>query len=188
LTSSSAISALTGGWGDDLLNADNEHDSTAATDDPRANDLPDPHPSYEDKAFGGAGRDILIGNTGGDRLIDWAGEFNSYIVPFAPFGSFTISRSLLPQLADFLYALSMSDGADPTRSLDTGNDSGRNGEPDGELGLVRQQDLYWRDQTGAPDDPQPGNNRGVRKDVLRSNDPGLPSTTGKDLPRTNPRK
>ena len=36
---------------------------------------------------------MLIGNTGGDRLIDWVGEFNSYIVPFSPFGAFTISRS-----------------------------------------------------------------------------------------------
>ena len=33
----------------------------------------------------------------------------------------------------------------------------RNGEPNGELGLVNQQDPDWRDQTGAPDDPQPGN-------------------------------
>ena len=34
--------------------------------------FPVPYPSYEDRAFGGAGRDVLIGNTGGDRLIDWA--------------------------------------------------------------------------------------------------------------------
>ena len=45
-------------------------------------------------AFGGAGRDVLIGNTGGDRLIDWVGEFNSYLVPFAPFGMATVSRTL----------------------------------------------------------------------------------------------
>jgi hypothetical protein len=29
---------------------------------------------------------VLIGNTGGDRLIDWVGEYNSYLVPYAPFG------------------------------------------------------------------------------------------------------
>ena len=51
---------------------------------------------YEDRAFGGAGRDVLIGNTGGDRLIDWTGEFNSYIVPFAPFGIATVSRQVPP--------------------------------------------------------------------------------------------
>ena len=56
------------------------------------NDVPDTHPSYEDRAYGGAGLDVLIGNTGGDRLIDWVGEFNSYLVPFAPFGIATVSR------------------------------------------------------------------------------------------------
>jgi hypothetical protein len=70
---------------------------------------------YEDRAFGGAGLDILIGNTGGDRLIDWVGEFNSYIVPFAPFGIATVSRQVPPQLFDFLYAQAASDGADLTR-------------------------------------------------------------------------
>jgi hypothetical protein len=29
----------------------------------------------------------MIANTGGDRLIDWVGEFNSYLVPFSPFGA-----------------------------------------------------------------------------------------------------
>ncbi|NIV45481.1 MAG: hypothetical protein GWN46_00895, partial [Gammaproteobacteria bacterium] len=81
-----------------------------------------------------------------DRLIDWAGEFNSYIVPFAPFGSFTISRAPQPQLAEFLYALGAGDGVDGTRGLDAGNQD-RNGEPDGELGVVLQQDFAWRDQT-----------------------------------------
>ena len=156
---------LYGGWGDDLLNADDDHTTNP---DPVTgaglNDAPDTHPSYEDRAAGGAGRDRLIANTGGDRLIDWAGEFNSYIVPFAPFGMATVSRTLQPQLAEFLYDLSASDGADFTR----GGDPARNGEPDGELGLVRQQDFAWRDQTGAPDDPQPGNIPGGPRDVLRS--------------------
>ena len=47
---------------------------------------------------------MLIGNTGGDRLIDWVGEFNSYIVPFAPFGIATVSRQVPPWLYEFLYA------------------------------------------------------------------------------------
>src|SRR5207302_5723883 len=111
-----------GGWGDDLMNAD---DNLATT-------TPDTNPSYEDLAFGGAGRDVLIANTGGDRLIDWTGEFNSYLVPFAPFGMATVSRTLQPALQDFLYALSASDGADPTRAADNagaGADPARNGEP-----------------------------------------------------------
>ena len=78
--------------------------------------------SYEDRAYGGAGLDILIGNTGGDRLIDWVGEFNSYLVPFAPFGIATVSRQVEPQLPEFLYALSRSDGADPTRDTRHGHE------------------------------------------------------------------
>ncbi len=155
---------LYGGYGDDLLNADDNHDTAGGL-----NNVADgPDANQEDLAYGGAGRDILIGNTGGDRLIDWAGEFNSYIVPFAPFGAAAISRALQPLLMEFLYALSASDGADPTRATKTGSSAARNGEPEGELGLVRQQDFDWGDQTGAPDDPQPGNIPGGARDVLRS--------------------
>jgi hypothetical protein len=104
---------------------------------------------YEDRFYGGAGLDILIGNTGGDRLIDWVGEFNSYIVPFAPFGIATVSRQVPPHLYEFLYAQALSDGVDPTRATDTGNDADRIGEPDGEMGLVTQKDHgLWQDQTG----------------------------------------
>jgi Ca2+-binding RTX toxin-like protein/Ca2+-binding EF-hand superfamily protein len=154
---------LYGGWGEDLMNADDNQDTNGSI-----NDQPDTHPSYEDRVYGGAGRDVLIANTGGDRLIDWAGEFNSYLVPFAPFGLGTVSRTLQPQLAEFLYALSASDGADFTRAADTSADPARNGEPFGELGVVRQQDFAWQDQTGAPRDIQPGNIPGGKRDVLRS--------------------
>ena len=114
-----------GGYGDDLLNADDNLETNAGV-----NDIPDgTEPSYEDIAYGGAGRDVLMANidadhgtnAGGDRLIDWAGEFNSYLVPFAPFGPPTVSRSLQPQLFEYLYDLSASDGADPTRVDDTGS-------------------------------------------------------------------
>ena len=91
------------------------------------NDAPDTHPTYEDRVFGGAGLDILIGNTGGDRLIDWIGEFNSYIVPFAPFGIATVSRQVPPALFEFLYALSKAQGADPTRAADNNASSTRRG-------------------------------------------------------------
>jgi hypothetical protein len=103
-------------------------------------------------------------------LIDWVGEFNSYLVPFAPFGAAAISRTVQPQLPEFLYALSQSDGADPTRDLDNSLPASdpRNGEPLGELGLVLQKDFAWKDQTGAPDDPQAGNIPGGPRDVLRS--------------------
>ena len=154
---------LYGGYGSDLLNVDDELDTNGG-----ANDVPETHPSYEDTAYGGSGRDVLIANTGGDRLIDWCGEFNSYIVPFAPFGMGTVSRTLQPQIMEYLYMLSQSDGADMTRAADTGADPARNGEPEGELGLVKQQDADWQDQTGAPDDIQAGNIPGGSRDVLRS--------------------
>ncbi|MEX0330675.1 MAG: LEPR-XLL domain-containing protein [Puniceicoccaceae bacterium] len=166
-----------GGWGNDLLNADDKHDIN--DDGTKVNTVPDTHPTYEDRAYGGAGRDVLIGNTGGDRLIDWVGEYNSYLVPYAPFGQASVSRTLQPFLPEFLYALSAADGADPTRYVDaigaiipepTKNNPNpsRNGEPHGELGMVLQKDFAWQDQTGAPADPQAGNIPGGPRDVLRS--------------------
>jgi len=167
---------LYGGFGNDLMNADDNHGTNLLR-----NDQPDTQPTYEDRAFGGAGRDVLIGNTGGDRLIDWVGEFNSYLVPFAPFGMATVSRTLQPQLAEFLYTLGASDGADPTRFADTNGDPSqafRRGEPEGELGLVRQQDFAWQSQTGAPTDPQAGNIPGGTRDVLRTANFNNGSTQG----------
>jgi Ca2+-binding RTX toxin-like protein len=152
-----------GGWGNDLLQADDKLSTNGGL-----NDEPDTDGTYEDRAYGGAGRDVLIANTGGDRLIDWVGEFNSYLVPFATFGTATVSRTLQPQLPEFLYALSRSDGADPTRAADTGADPLRNGEPEAELGLVLQKDFAWQDQTGAPADVQAGNIPGGKRDVLRT--------------------
>ncbi len=160
-----------GGWGIDLINADDDHRTNGGS-----NDVPDTAASYEDIAFGGAGRDILIANTGGDRLIDWAGAFNTYLVPFAPFGAFTISRSLQPGLFEFLYDLSEADGADPFRN----GDPLRNGEPDGEIGLVMQKDFAWQDQTGAPDNINPGNIPGGERDVIRGADFNTAGATDED--------
>ena len=83
---------------------------------------------------------------------------------------FAISRLLLPGLPEYLYALSMADGADRARGGLAGagpvfsegtSITGRHGEPYGEIGLVTQQDPFWQAQSGAPDDPQPGNDRGL---------------------------
>jgi hypothetical protein len=112
-------------------------------------------PAWEALAYGGAGQDMYFAGTGGDRLIDWVGNHNSYYVPFSQFGMPAVSRTLMPFLPEFLYALSKSDGADQT--LGTRADlfcasaagssnpacsdyptysgtSARNGEPFGELG------------------------------------------------------
>ncbi|MBL4908243.1 MAG: matrixin family metalloprotease, partial [Sneathiella sp.] len=164
-----------GGRGDDMLNMDDDHDTNGGL-----NDDPDAYQSYADIVYAGAGRDVMILNTGADRSIDWVGEFNSYIVPFSPFGAFHISRNLQPHLQDYLYDLSESDGADPTmpdgalylehkfddtRTYDP--DPDRNFEPFGELGMVLQQDRDWNEQTGAPNDPQAGNLQGAREIMRR---------------------
>ncbi|MGH7341911.1 MAG: hypothetical protein ACREKH_15580, partial [Candidatus Rokuibacteriota bacterium] len=157
---------LFGGWGADLLDADDDKGTNGGLND--AEDGPDAQ--IQDIAFGGAGRDVLNANSGGDRLIDWAGEFNSFLVPFAPFGLATVSRGVPPHLFQYLYDLARADGVDPTRAADTGNDPARLGEPDGELGLVTQKDDAWQDQTGAPLDPQPGNIPGGTRLTLRGLD------------------
>ena len=163
---------LYGGFGNDLLDTDDDKETASG-----ANNVPDERTDffYADIAFGGGGRDVLIANTGKDRIIDWVGEFNSYLVPFAPYGAWTISRTLQPQLPEYLYALSKSDGADQTRATAQtfdvtfpGGDAARNGEPYGELGLVKQQDDFWKAQTGAPDDPQAGNIPGGTRDEWKS--------------------
>jgi len=171
--------SMYGGWGDDLLNVDDK-----LTTNSGLNDGTDTNPSYEDLAYGGAGRDVLIANTGGDRLIDWTGEFNSYLVPYSPFGEPTVSRTMQPQLEAFLYALSKSQGADQTLAAQYGSDPARNGEPFGELGMVRQQDAAWGDQHGGPRDPQPGNSHGKRDVRVTAGVQPLYETAAEPAPAT----
>ena len=78
---------LWGGWGNDLLNVDDDLGTHGGL-----NDRADTDATYQDRAVGGAGRDVLIANTGGDRLIDWSNEVNTYLVPFWPSGEPTIVR------------------------------------------------------------------------------------------------
>jgi len=172
-----------GGWGNDYLNADDDMTTAGG-----ANTTTDSSPSYEDFAYGGAGVDVLLANTGGDRLVDWSGEWNSYLTPFSPFGMATVSRNPSPQLRDLLVALAKSQGADQTLTSVHGGDPARNGEPFGELGLVYSADAAWGDQNGQPRDPQPGNSPGAR-DVLRTSGTLLlgttvvsPATTGAAAP------
>jgi hypothetical protein len=131
-----------------------------------ANNIPDPRgsaPSYADIAVGGAGRDILIGNTSSDRLYDWYGDVNTFVVPFewhegeghdgwhdgwhgdwhdGWHGDGDGGRH--GELIQYLTDLAISDGADTTR----GGDVLRNGEPYGELGLVLCGDRDFAAQIG----------------------------------------
>ncbi|HKN51963.1 MAG TPA: hypothetical protein VJX66_05650, partial [Amycolatopsis sp.] len=180
-----------GGWGFDLV------DLRASTIvDNGLNDMPVPNshggagsPDWETLAFGGAGQDIYLAGTGGDRLIDWVGNHNSFYVPFSQFGMPAVSRTLMPFLPEFLYALSKSDGADQTLgpradafcagSAGATSDAcsayprysgaaARNGEPFGELGLVLQHDTAWHQQSGPPFNEMPENLGGVGVDVAKT--------------------
>ncbi len=156
-----------GGWGDDLLNMDDNLNSPGSVKKGSTtfNPTTDTNPSYEDLAYGGAGRDVLLINTNGDRGFDWQGEFNTFFTPFAQFGSAAVNRFLLPAEPQFLYGLSKSAGADQTLAAQYGSDPARNGEPFGELGLVLSSDAAWGDQSGSPRDPQPGNTGGAPVDL-----------------------
>ncbi|WP_413172043.1 DUF4347 domain-containing protein [Anabaena azotica] len=138
---------LFGGKGDDVINGDDNHDTNGGLN----NRTDSTQFADRDFAFGGGGLDVLIANTGGDRLFDWIGEFNSYLVPFSPFGEPTVYRSPSPHIKQFLLDLGKESGADQTRT-----------EPNGELGLVSQGDPEWQDQSGSPRDPQAGNTQARR--------------------------
>ena len=80
--------------GDDLINMDDDQTTAGGR-----NNQPDTATSYEGVAHGGAGRDVLIGNTGGDRLsTGWVSS--SYLVPFSPSGAATGRRALAPEIVE----------------------------------------------------------------------------------------
>ena len=146
---------LFGGMGDDLLNADDNLDTNGGL-----NNKPDA-PAFADAdfAFGGGGFDVLIANTGADRLIDWSQRFNTYVVPIAPttasptISSPTVIRDPNSQIINLLSALAVSGGADQ----DIDSTANQYYE---ELGLVTVEDgKVWRDQTQlSPNrDPAPTN-------------------------------
>jgi Ca2+-binding RTX toxin-like protein len=138
---------LFGGLGDDYHQADDNLDTDGGLNN-NADDfrLPGTTAGAGDFAFGGGGLDVLIANTGADRLFDWTGEFNSFVVPFARFGAPTVNRQVSPHAKEFLRGLADAGGMDPGLL-----------EPNNELGLVDQDDPEWNDQHGGPRDPQPGN-------------------------------
>ncbi len=154
---------LFGGFGDDLLNADDDHNSA---DNNTAADVPPtglPADYYDDIVFGGGGRDVMISSSEGDRMVDWTGEYNSYIVPSAKFGPGGVFRYSTKAIEAFLYELAIAGGADATAgSYVDGADPARYYEPYGEIGLVIVGDPYSKDMVGAPRDPQPGNKGGTK--------------------------
>ncbi len=146
---------LFGGMGDDLLNADDD----LSTND-GLNNVPDaPNFADADFAFGGGGYDVLIANTGADRLIDWSKRFNAYVVPITATSagagavSPTVIRDPQPVVVDFLITMAAASGADDDIDAATN-------EIHAELGLVTVEDgQLWRDQWWQKKDrdPQPAN-------------------------------
>jgi len=108
----------------------------------------------KDRMFGDLGNDWLVGGTDNDRLFDYLGEFNSFIVPFGPFGVPTVNRMPSPHVTLFLLELGEASGSDQSLT-----------EPDGELAMTGPGDDAWSDQHGRPRDPQPGNGH-ARRDTV----------------------
>jgi Ca2+-binding RTX toxin-like protein len=99
--------ALFGDLGDDNVfgDAGNDHLYGGAGDDSLDGGL------GADIVYGGDGQDTLVADQTGDRLIDWLGNFNTFVVPFKSFGEPVIIRSPAPQMQQFLLDLAASDGA-----------------------------------------------------------------------------
>ncbi|MCI0776534.1 MAG: hypothetical protein J4N95_00005 [Chloroflexi bacterium] len=70
-----------------------------------------------DYMYGGWDADAMQANVGdngpaiGDRLIDWVGVYNLYIVCPATYGEFLITREFSPAMTDFMHRLVEGDGA-----------------------------------------------------------------------------
>jgi hypothetical protein len=107
----------------------------------------------------------MIVGSNNDRIINWGGNFDTFVVPFKQWGEPTVNRLPQPALQQFLYNLSAADGADNVLAdynasgIDhiAGLDPTRNGEPFGEMGLYLQQDALWQSQHGGPNQPPAGN-------------------------------
>jgi hypothetical protein len=135
---------LWGGWGNDLLNADDDLRSTGG-----ANDVPETHPSYEDRAYGGAGLDVLIGNTGGrpaDRLGRRVQLVHRPVLPVRhrdgqpPGHAWPLRVPVRPVTQP---------GRRPDAPADTGQNGSRNGEPAGEIGWSRRRTTPGRRRRAA---------------------------------------
>lgn len=96
-------------------------------------------------------------------MVDWTGEFNSYVVPTSKFGPGTVVRNNNKAIVSFLLLLGLSGGLDTSAGATVPTaDASRYFEPYGELGLILQGDTLVKD-VGSPRDPQPGNKGGRKK-------------------------
>ncbi len=101
-----------------------------------------------------------MANSARDRLYDWVGDFNIYVVPFEFFGSPVVNRIYLPRIAAFIRALAFAAGTDFTLTPF---------EPFDEPAIIEPGDPDFPDQFGPPG-PQ-FNIPGVPRDAFTSRDP-----------------
>ncbi len=142
---------LFGGMGDDYLNADDNLETNNGL-----NNAPDaPLFADADFVFGGGGFDVMIANTGAERLIDWVKRFNTYVVPVIPtvqhpaVANPTVLRDPSPALTQFLRDLAFSSG------FDSDTDPASN-EYHAELGIVTHEDgAAWQAQLWLTNDRDP---------------------------------
>jgi hypothetical protein len=99
--------ALFGNLGDDDIGGDDGDDHLYGGS---GNDLLNGN-AGADIAYGGDGDDRLVADVKADRLIDWFGNFNDFVVPGPGYGAPTIVRSPSPWVQDFLLNLARADGA-----------------------------------------------------------------------------
>jgi LPXTG-motif cell wall-anchored protein len=172
---------LFGGWGQDILDLDDNHWTNGGL-----NNIPEPDEWFRqgDFAYGGADRDVLIGNSAMDRMFDWEGDFNDFYVPFAFYGAPTVNRFYTPAIARFIRRLAYAGGTDVLLTPF---------EPFDEPAIIPGPCNRDFSQCGPPRWPDvPHNVPGVRRDNIRGTDPVCVCwtpprslrTTGQNLPST----
>ena len=112
-------------------------------------------------------------------MFDWTGEFNSFIVPFSPFGAPTVNRLFSPHARDFIRALAAAGGEDAGPSIPAG-------EPFDENALVEPRPRSGTTSTAAPATLSPATSA-ARSATMRP-EPALPVRRRAGDPRRQVRR
>jgi Ca2+-binding RTX toxin-like protein len=110
---------LWGGYGDDYLDVKPRQATSTSPADPASWFKYGSEDNYQDidYIYGGWSQDAMQANIGGpgpvpgDRLFDWAGNYNVYYVCSPAYGERVITRSHSPSIIRFLQDMAEADGA-----------------------------------------------------------------------------